>query len=524
MKFLRTAVFVSLVTMGTTAAFGQFGLYGSPEMLRLPSPNPVVAPFNGLGPVSAFPSARAPSFTRMAPADAAFAPAAAYPRSGLIHAAATGPPAEPHPLRATPLSANPRHDNPPARTLLVSPAPPPGVPSAGVPLARHLSLVDQMLLESGSGSTAAYYEAPDTEACQAACGGGEVFGGALGRFQKAITNGDCGEYDCGQYTCAPVCRSPWYGSLLALGMGRNKANCVWTTYETGNQPNQLTCTTDVGTRGRAGGEIRFGRRFCCDRWALEMTYWTIDAFDDTLYTAHASGVSTPITVGEMQFGGVAATAWFDGAAAHRLYRRNEFHNIELSLIRNQLDRGYGHSVDFDWSLGLRYFRFEENLVFSAVAGGFGWGTPAQEAYIDDQITNNLFGFQFGCEVGWEFFRGLRLFVAPRIGVYNNHIDHFFQAYLGDGTIATSSVGTGTYPVRSSTDALSFLTQIDLGGDWKLSENWDLRAGYRVMVITGVGLADNQIPPYIVDIPEIASIDINGELILHGAYAGLTYNF
>jgi hypothetical protein len=40
----------------------------------------------------------------------------------------------------------------------------------------------------------------------------------------------------------------------------------------------------------------------------------------------------------------------------------------------------------------------------------------------------------------------------------------------------------------------------------------------------VGLADAQIPQYIVDIPEIAHIDSNGDLILHGAFAGLTYNF
>jgi hypothetical protein len=49
-------------------------------------------------------------------------------------------------------------------------------------------------------------------------------------------------------------------------------------------------------------------------------------------------------------------------------------------------------------------------------------------------------------------------------------------------------------------------------------------GYRVVAATGIGLADNQLPQYMVDIPEIANIDHNGQLILHGAFMGITYNF
>ena len=42
-----------------------------------------------------------------------------------------------------------------------------------------------------------------------------------------------------------------------------------------------------------------------------------------------------------------------------------------------------------------------------------------------------------------------------------------------------------------------------------------------MAITGVGLADNQIPPYLNDIPAIQDIDRNGSLLVHGAFAGMT---
>jgi hypothetical protein len=69
-----------------------------------------------------------------------------------------------------------------------------------------------------------------------------------------------------------------------------------------------------------------------------------------------------------------------------------------------------------------------------------------------------------------------------------------------------------------------MTQVDLGLDWQFQPNWTLSAGYRVLVASGIGLADHQIPPYIVDIPEIADIDHNGQLVLHGVFAGLEWNY
>jgi hypothetical protein len=83
---------------------------------------------------------------------------------------------------------------------------------------------------------------------------------------------------------------------------------------------------------------------------------------------------------------------------------------------------------------------------------------------------------------------------------------------------------GTYPVNSSTDTVSFLTQIDVGLDWKFTRQWSAQVGYRVVAVSGLGLSDAQIPFYIVDIPAIAEIDRNSDLILHGAFVTLAYNF
>ena len=119
------------------------------------------------------------------------------------------------------------------------------------------------------------------------------------------------------------------------------------------------------------------------------------------------------------------------------------------------------------------------------------------------------------------------FIAPKIGLYNNHIKNYFDLYQGDGTAAAPTAFSGVaggYPVASSKNIASFLSEVDLGLRFRLTEHWSLFGGYRVVVINGVGLSDDQIPQYIVDIPEISSIDSNGSLIVHGAFLGLGFSF
>ena len=82
----------------------------------------------------------------------------------------------------------------------------------------------------------------------------------------------------------------------------------------------------------------------------------------------------------------------------------------------------------------------------------------------------------------------------------------------------------TYPVQSHCNELSVLTPDRRGVDWQITQCLSARLGYRLVAATGVGLADNQIPPYLNDIPAIQDIDRNGNLLLHGAFAGVTYCF
>ena len=327
---------------------------------------------------------------------------------------------------------------------------------------------------------------------------------------------------------------PWYATVLVFMMGRDEPNRFWTSYETNNNPNQLMHTNDIGLAWRVGGEVRFGRRFgCCSSWAIEAAYWTLDPFDGRTAISHPNGVSTPINLEQVWFYRSAAD-WdmaadlFDNAIEHRLRRRNEFHNVEVNFLRLERLADSRFPLDIHWGLGVRWFRFEEELLFGSLRRGT-WGAAGgvNEAYIDQEVKNDLIGAQLSVDMTYFVHRNWRIFLTPRVGLYNNHIQLDFQVYRGDGTAASPQPGsgvTGTYPVRANTDTLSFLTQVDAGVEWRFAKNWTAAIGYRAIVATGIGLADNQFPAYLIDLPEVGHIDHNGHLILHGGFASLTVNF
>jgi hypothetical protein len=337
---------------------------------------------------------------------------------------------------------------------------------------------------------------------------------------------------------------PWYASLSGLAISRNSPNKVWCT----NEPppfefRQIMNFDQAQTSWKFGGEIRFGRRFCCETcdpcsapsgyWAVEANYWTTAAFDGFASITNPNGptVNTPFVVGNLDFMGVNATTWFNGAAQQAVWRHDEIQSVEISFVRGQWANVYGSNWDFAFNVGPRFFRFEESLMFGSLqaTGNPDWSQNggAAAAYLTDHIINNLWGAQTGFDLGYNFAGGaLRMFVVPKVGIYNNNINNTFTAQLGNGAVATINYAgqPGGFPVESSTNALAFMSQIDVGAEWFFAQRWSARVGYRVVAISGIGLADNQFPTYVNAVDEIADIDTNGDLLLHGAFATITFNF
>ena len=329
------------------------------------------------------------------------------------------------------------------------------------------------------------------------------------------------------------CRQPdkrWYAVGMGLFLDRSEPRRIWTTYENNNNANQLMNTQHATTDWQGGADIRIGRCFDCNRGALELGYWSVGSFSGSASQNHTSFVSSPLLFNDLEFGAADPVAdYFDSAEEHRLRRTNELHNIELNLMQGLSQGGACNRWAYRMMVGVRYFKFDEELSLSTLDQGGTWGGNGglNEVVLRSSTSNDLVGVQVGCSCERQISCRTRFFATPKFGVYNNRIEHQFDLRRGDGTAAMPSATsgiTGTYPVDTSNDVIAFLSEINVGLQYQLGCRWSLSGGYRTVVLSQIGLADNQIPQYIIDIPEIADINSDASLILHGAFFGITRVF
>ncbi len=353
-----------------------------------------------------------------------------------------------------------------------------------------------------------------------------------GCMQEAGNCGSCGS------VCGGGCCSRWYASFDALYLTRNEPNRVYTSAEPPANPVNQGYFNDFNWVW--GGQGTVGYRFGCGcEWALEGTYWgTAESNSDG-----GPGIPGPY-VSPMTFGltsilgttGGSVTAinpngyqtannYTDGSQVNHTWRNYQAQDAELNLVRTvwgcECDR-----FNIDVLAGFRWFRFQDGLVFGAERGSDGTPYANDWLYLNDHITNDLYGGQIGCTASYRFADCWKVFVIPKVGVYDNHmtLDYNLYAVNGAGQQFQGSSQTYTnpnYPVHATSDGFSFLTQVDLGLDWQVMQHVSTQLGYRVVAVTGMGLSDSQIPFYGNDTQAIADIHHSDSLILHGAFGGFT---
>jgi hypothetical protein len=342
------------------------------------------------------------------------------------------------------------------------------------------------------------------------CGSGCGPGGSP--FAAALVN-NC--FDGPPGPCGPC---PWFASLGGVVMTRDHANRFWTSFDVNNPENQILNTRQASADWRAGGEVSIGRRFGCNcQWGVVGTFWAIDRMEGFASVRDPNdAINTPIDLGFVNIGANPATDFFDNAREHRIWRTNELYNLEVNLLR------YGLTLDPTWRMqaallaGVRWLRFDERLIFGSVAGGseFGSNGGANEAYLNIREENNLVGFQLGTVLSYYVLPRLRLYATPVVGIFGNDIRQRVHLYRGDGVEG--------FDLLSQKTDFSFLGQLDAGLSWQFAEHWRAFGAYRVIGISGIALADEQIPPFLIDAPAIQDIDSNGNLILHGAVFGVQF--
>ena len=523
-----------------TAAHAQYGLYGAPDPLRMPPAQPAAASAPTVymqAPVAVAPVQPVPAAAvaqPAAPKAALFSPGVSPAYTVPANPATTRPVQTPYVARYTSANAQQQYAAravaPQTVPQMAAGAPRTPTPAAPPPVPTPATLEEppetpvaapNSALVTPSPSDAAQGNLMNSMLAQPSCGAPSYYAGGCQQYERAACGG------CNLSGCNSCC--PWYGSVMVLSMGRDQPNGVWTSFQANLESNQLTNTRDCENRWQWGGEVTIGRKFCggCNTFGIQATYWTLSPTTGETITTNAAGVSTPLITEPTLFDTDPTGDWFAGADMHRLRRYNEYHNGEVNFVgfRNASCE-YQSVWGLDWLMGFRYFRFQESLDFASLRQGGSWDVPTEWAHLNDNIENNLWGFQIGANADLRLTQCLKLFFVPKVGIYDNHIVQNYTFARGDGFAATTggAYPEPAFPVHSSTDTLSFLTELNLGLDWQISCRWSARVGYRVVAATGIGLADNQIPMYLVDVPEISHIDTNGQLILHGAFAGVTYNF
>jgi hypothetical protein len=339
----------------------------------------------------------------------------------------------------------------------------------------------------------------------------------------------------------------WYGGVYGLYMTRDRDNFAQLSFDVVDPVGQLL-STNSGSMGWEGGfEVRLGRNLCCDR-ALEVVYWGV--FSDLKEAwavdpdgipggppGSANGVNTALDFSTLNLdnggGATSVDGWYDSALAHRLRRDYEFHNVEINLLKLAgYCGGCGtcdsccHRVTCGWVAGVRFFKFDENFDYATdiTDGDFGQD-PDDELFYNIDVENNLVGFQLGCNMNYDWSSCLNFYANTRFGIYGNHIRHRSVIANESGDVAFVGAGPNAdreFDLTSTKDVVSFLGQADLGLRYKAGCHWSADVGYRVVAVSRVALTTEQIPAIFADIDGVLDINSNGNLILHGAYAGVQY--
>ena len=324
-------------------------------------------------------------------------------------------------------------------------------------------------------------------------------------------NGGCG-----------CCCSNWYGYAGGLVMTRNQPNKYWTTYDQTNNNFQNLNTEMANVHWDGGGEFGIGYNYCCD-CGVQLLYWGVwDMNGSASVTSATDNLGTPLDTTNgaagLLLGGQTPDSFFTNAHQALIWRNDQVNNVEFNFTYNPCGADTCAKISTTWLYGFRFFNFNENLLWTSVAGGFTYGQDggADQANLNVQCENEMYGFQIGTLVNCKLTDRLSIFGMPKVGIYGDYASSESRYYRGDGIVG--------FDITGHKDTVSFLGSLDLGLNYQLNQHWNVVGGYRVVAVSGIALSDNQIPHFLAAADEFGDVKTNGDLIVHGAFLGATYSF
>lgn len=321
----------------------------------------------------------------------------------------------------------------------------------------------------------------------------------------------------------------WFAYAGALAMTRDDSNEVWLSNDSGDFGARVMGSGAAKMGWEAGYQIRLGRHFGCSNWAWEVDYWAIRGTSQHTVTNQGlvGQLDTPLDTNfqGLTYNGSNVDDYYNNSQAHRLQRSFDFYNVEMNFFQ---DPGLyttncgGGCFQFGALAGLRYFKFREGFDFATNPGGYNFTGTNDELHYNVDVDNNLIGAQLGMIMNYNFDR-LNLYAKTKFGAYGNAINQKSAMYgaLGNAYIdnALSPNNGRDFNVSGTKGRVSFLGELDLGAGYQVTKRFSINGGYRVVAVSGVALATEQIPQNFEDLGIVASTPSNGDLLLHGGYLG-----
>jgi hypothetical protein len=219
------------------------------------------------------------------------------------------------------------------------------------------------------------------------------------------------------------------------------------------------------------------------------------------------------------------TLFSDPNGTQSVTRSTDIHSAEANFLVQRSQTFLGkNACNREDLFGFRYFKFDESLTYlndirsAPVAGA------SYYAY-EPNVENSLFGFQAGRRMELPFFGKFRLGMGGKLGVYHNDVttdQHLTRQDSNRMVIEDSTIvneGGAAFDIHESKNDVAFLGELNLGLIYQVTQRMRARVGYRWLGVSGIALAEDQIPRDFNDLYTARNPNTNGDLVLDGGYFG-----
>jgi hypothetical protein len=328
-------------------------------------------------------------------------------------------------------------------------------------------------------------------------------------------NDNCPRPDDGlDACCRPVCNDPcpcFYGQVEALFIMRDPRFTRQRIVVDPNTGTTYLSTSDLEPNFNPGLRATIGMRLCGGR-VLEFSYFG-------LFQGNASAVAVkPEPDAFLTFVDNLAGNVFVDMDRVSLRYSSSLQSFAVNLpcccgccdeCGDECGCGEVRCRSVTWFGGFRYINLGERLNISAQRTVSG---AVEEGAYNIRTANNLYGAQLGARLrrtrgrlGWE--------TTGAAGIFGN-----------DAQQTQSVTDFPNFPLRptvsSSRGGVAFVGEINFSGLYRLTDVWNLRAGYSAILIEGLALAPDQLDFNFAASPSGNQLHSGGGLLLHGVNVGL----